>query len=135
MFDLALNDPSKQADVGYEFQVVMPDGSTTDAFITVRGENSNTVKNFRRRKQQEQKLKADQAARRGKKVEELTPEEEEELFAEIAANRVISWKGLTENGKELVFSKEEAERLFMSYPFLIPQVLEASNNIFNFSKS
>lgn len=135
MLDLAKNDPSKQAEAGYTFNVVLPDGSQSDAKITVRGVNSPIVKNYIRRVYQEFKVKEQQAKRRGREVEDPTPEEAEQFAAESAAIRIIGWEGIGEEGKEIKFSKEEAERILKAYPFLRDQVMEASDNIFNFSKS
>ena len=135
MLDLAKNDPSKQAEAGYTFNVVLPDGSQSDAKITVRGVNSPIVKNYIRRVYQEFNVKEQQAKRRGREVEDPTPEEAEQFAAESAAIRIIGWEGIGEEGKEIKFSKEEAERILKAYPFLRDQVMEASDNIFNFSKS
>ncbi len=135
MLDLKANDPSKQAEVGYTFDVLLPDGTKTEAQITVRGENSPVVKNHSRRLYQEYKVKEQQAKRRGREVEELTLDEAEDLAAEAAAVRIIGWKGIAEDDKEIKFSKEEAERLMKAYSFLREQVMEVSGNILNFSKS
>lgn len=135
MLDLSKNDPSKQAEAGYTFNVVMPDGTKTDATITVRGSNSPVVKNYSRRVYQEFKVREQQAKRRGREVEELTLEEAEELAAQSAAVRVIGWTGIGEEGKEVKFSKEEAERIMKAYPFIREAVMENSDNIFLFSKS
>ena len=135
MFDLKKNNPAVQAEVGFKFTVTLPDGSKTDAAVTVRGANSPVVKNHSRKIFQEFKVKEQQAKRRGREPEELTLEEAEELAAEAAAVRIMDWDGFSEDGKPVKFSKEEALRLMKEYPFLREQVMEASDNIFNFSKS
>ena len=132
MLDLKKNDPAKAAEVGYTFTVVMPDGTETDAKITVRGANSAIVKNYSRRIYQEFKQREIQAKRRGREPDELTLEEVERLAAESAAVRVIDWQGIAEDGKELKFSREEAERVFREYPFIREQVMTESDNVFNF---
>ena len=132
MLDLKKNDPAKAAEVGYTFTVTMPDGSETDAKITVRGANSPTVRNYSRRIYQEFKQKEQQAKRRGREVEDMTLEEAEQLSAEAAAVRVIGWTGIAEDGAELKFTQEEAQRVFKAYPFIREQVMEHSDNIFNF---
>lgn len=135
MFDLKKNNPAVQAEVGFKFNVTLPDGSKTDAAVTVRGANSPVVKNHSRKIFQEFKLREQQAKRRGREPEELTLEEAEELAAEAAAVRIMDWDGFSEDSKPVKFSKEEALRLMKEYPFLREQVMEASDNIFNFSKS
>ena len=74
----------------------------------------------------------EQRAKRTGKDEELSLEEAEEFAARAAAVRVIGWSGIAEDGKEVVFSKDEAERIFLAYPFIREQVMEESNNILNF---
>jgi len=132
MLDLSKKDPAKAADVGYTFEVLMPDGSKTDAKITVRGANSATVKNHARKIYQEYEVRKQQAKRRGKDVEEPSLDEAEEMIAEVAAVRIIGWEGIGENSKEVAFSKEEAVRIMKTYPFIREQVMEASDNIFLF---
>lgn len=131
MLDLTRNDPSKIADVGYEFNVILPDGTETDAKITVRGANSPAVKAFSRKVQAELKVR-EQAAKRKGKEDDMNMDEAEEMLSRAAAVRVISWKGIAEEGKEIAFSKDEAERVLLKYPFIREQVLEESNNILNF---
>jgi hypothetical protein len=135
MLDLAKNDPTKQAEIGYEMPVVLPDGTSSDATITVRGAFSPKVKAFQRKVFQQFELKKQQAKRRGKDVEDMTLEEADEFSAEGAAIRIISWKGIQENGVDVVFSLDEAIRILKAYEWIKPQVMEASDNIFNFSKS
>lgn len=132
MLDLKKNDPAKAAEVGYTFNVVLPDGTETDAKITVRGSNSAVVKNHSRRIYQEFKQREQQAKRRGRDPEELTLDEAEKLAAEAASIRVIDWVGIAEDGKEIKFSQAEAERVFKEYPFIREQVMTESDNVFNF---
>lgn len=134
MLDLSKNDPAKQAEVGYTFNVILLDGTKADATITVQGSNSPVVKNYSRRLYQEFKVKEQQAKRRGKEPEDLTIDEAEQLGAESAAIRILGWTGIAEEGKEIKFSKAEAERIMKAYPFLREQVMEASDSLFNFTK-
>ncbi len=131
--DLAKTNLADAADAGYEFEVKLPGtGDPTGAFITVRGEMSKTVKAYARQKFREFQLKEQQAKRRGKQSEEMTLEEAEELAVESAVVRVIGWKGITENGKEVPFTKENAERIFTEHSWIREQVMEESNQLLNF---
>lgn len=132
MFDLSKNNPSEIAELGYEFTVALPDGTLTEAKIKVRGINSSVVKNYSRKIINEMKIKEQAAKRRGREVEEMTIEEMEEQYAKASAVRIIDWSGIGEEGKEIKFSKEEAERLMLKYPFIREQVMEESDNILNF---
>lgn len=131
--DLAKTNLADAADAGYEFEIKLPgSGEGTGAFVTVRGEMSKTVKAYARQKFREFQLREQQAKRRGKTVDDLTLEEAEEMAVESAVVRVIGWRGITENGKEVAFSKENAERIFTEHSWIREQVMEESNQILNF---
>ena len=132
-FDLKNHNYTEIAEAGYEFELKLPGtGEGTGAFITVRGDQSRTVKAFGRKKYSEFKLREQQAKRRGKDVEDMTLEEAEELSVESAVVRIISWKNITEAGKDVPFTKENAERILKEYPFIKDQILEEAGNLLNF---
>ena len=132
-FDLAKHNYTEIAEVGYEFELKLPGtGEATGVFITVRGDQSKTVKAFARKKYAEFKLREQQAKRRGKEAEDMTLEEAEELSIESAVVRVIGWKNLTENGKDLPFTKENAERVFKDFSWVKEAVMEESGQLLNF---
>lgn len=131
MLDLSKSDPSKIAEAGYEFNVVLPDGTETEATVKVRGKNSKKVQAFSRAIAQELTIKSEANIRRGKK-DNLSIEESEEIACRIAANRVISWKGLGKDGVEIEFSEDTAQDILKDYPFLREQIMEESDNILNF---
>jgi hypothetical protein len=131
MLDLSKNDPAKVAEAGYEFNVVLPDGTETDGVVKVRGVNSKKVQTFSRALAQELTLKSEARVRRGKK-EEMSIEEAEELACRVAANRIISWKNIGDKGVEVVFSEAVAEEILKEYPYLRVQVMEESDNLMNF---
>lgn len=131
--DLAKTNLADAADAGYEFEIKMPGtGDPTGAFITVRGEMSKTVKTYARQKFREFQLKEQQAKRRGKQTEDITLEEAEEMAVEAAVVRVINWRGITENAKEVPFTKENAEKIFTEHSWIREQVMEESNQLLNF---
>lgn len=131
--DLAKTNLAQAADAGYEFEVKLPGtGDPTGAFITVRGEMSKTVKAYARQKFREFQLKEQQAKRRGKESDEMTLEEAEELAIESAIVRIIGWRGITENTKEVPFTKENAERIFKEHGWIREQVMEESGQLINF---
>ncbi len=77
-FDLAKHNYTEIAEAGYEFELKLPGtGEGTGVFITVRGDQSKTVKAFGRKKYAEFKLREQQAKRRGKEAEDMTLEEAE----------------------------------------------------------
>jgi hypothetical protein len=62
----------------------------------------------------------------------MTLEEAEELSIESAVVRVIGWDNITETGKKVEFTKENAERIFKEYPWIKDAVMEESGQILNF---
>jgi ribosomal protein L15 len=133
MFDLKKNNLSDKAEAGYEFEVVIPETfEATGFFVTVRGEQSPVVKAYGRRKFQEYQQREQIAKRKGKEVDQMTLDEAEELAVESAVIRVISWRGLAEDGQEIKFSKEEAERVLTEHAWIREQILENSGNLRNF---
>lgn len=132
-FDLIKNNFAEAAENGYEFELKLPGtGEATGAFITVRGEQSKTVKAYARKKFSEFKLREQQAKRRGKEIEEMTLDEAEELAIESAITRIIDWKGFEESGKNVPFTKENAERILREHSWIRDQVMEESSQILNF---
>jgi hypothetical protein len=132
-FDLAKHNYTEIAEAGYEFELKLPGtGEGTGVFITVRGDQSKTVKAFGRKKYSEFKLREQQAKRRGKDVDDMTLEEAEELSIESAVVRVIGWKNITENGKDVAFTKENAERIFRDFTWIKEQVMEEAAQLLNF---
>ena len=132
-FDLAQHNYTEIAEAGYKFELKLPGtGEGTGVFITVRGDQSKTVKAFGRKKYAEFKLREQQAKRRGKEAEDMTLEEAEELSIESAVIRVLGWEGITEKGKDIPFTKENAERIFKDFSWIKDQVLEEAGQLLNF---
>ncbi len=132
-FDLAKHNYAEIAESGFKFELKLPGtGEGTGVFITVRGDQSKTVKAYGRKKYNEFKLREQQAKRRGKEVDDLTLEEAEELSIESAVIRVIDWENITENGKPVAFTKENAERIFKEYTWIKDQVMEEAGQLLNF---
>lgn len=132
MLDLKKNDPAAIAEAGFEFNVVLPDGTETDAKIKVRGVNSPVVQAYAKRVYNERQMEIASYRRKNKEVPDLSVEEMEQIAAKNASVRIISWEGLGEGDKPTPYSPQEAERLLLAYPFLRTQVMEASDEIQNF---
>ena len=131
-FDIKKNNPTDVAEAGYEFTVVLPDGTETEAKIKVRGSNSPKVKAFYRTAFNQMRLRENAAKKRGKEVEDMSLEESEDFAIRSSAVRIISWSGLAEDGKEVVYSNPEAERMMTDYPFLRDLVTKESEDLLNF---
>ena len=131
-FDIKKHNPTDVAEAGFEFTVVLPDGTETDAKIKVRGSNSPKVKDFYRKAFNEMQIKESAAKRRGKEPEPMSLDESEDFAVRSSAVRIISWSNIEEDGKPVLFSKDEAERMMKAYPFLRELVTKESEEITNF---
>lgn len=132
MLDLSKNNLAEQAEAGYEFELLLPGTKDkTGAFVKVRGSNSKVVRAYARKKYQEMQLRDKMAKRKGKD-DEMTIEEAEDLAIESAVMRVIGWKGIAEDNKEIAFSKENAERVLREHSWIREQIMEESEDLLNF---
>jgi hypothetical protein len=133
MFDLTKNDLSVAAEAGYEFELMLPTGEATGAFITVRGEQSPAVKAYGRKMfnlyQQKQKI----AKRRGKE-DDLDLDEAEDMSVEAAYVRIIGWREIAESGKAVEFNADNAKRILKAHSWIREAVMEESTNLHNFRK-
>lgn len=132
-FDLAKNNLSAAADIGFEFELIYPaTEEKTGAFITVRGEESKVVKAFGRKKFAEYEAKRIQQARKGKENAPQDLDDLEDSAIEAAVARIISWRGISDGGVEVVFTPETAKKILKEHSWIRQQVLEESSQILNF---
>lgn len=130
MLDLKKTNISQQSESGFEFELKLPEiNEPTGAFITVRGEQSPTFRNYQKKKFNEFKQKEQQAKRRGREVEDITLDEAEELSIEACIVRIISWRGIAEGKTEVPFNEENAKRILKEHPWIKDQVQEVSSNL------
>ncbi len=132
-FDLAKNNLAAAAEVGFEFELKFPGtGEGTDAFVTVRGDESKVVKSYSRNKYKEYQAKQQQARRRGKEADDLTLEEAEEMAVDAAVVRIMNWRGIQDGGVDVPFTKEAAAAILKEHSWIREQVMEESSQILNF---
>lgn len=55
--------------------------------------------------------------------------------ASLLARFTTGWTGMVEDGNEVMFSEEEARRVYAEYPLIRTQVQEACFNVANFLKA
>lgn len=58
----------------------------------------------------------------------------ENTTADVLSELTLGWSGISEKGKELVFSKEEARRVYETYPIIANQVQRFIEDARNFLK-
>ena len=131
-FDIVKTNLAEIAETGCEFEVKLPDGSPTDFFITVRGTQSPKVKAFSKKVFNQMQIKEQQAKRKGKDVD-FSLEDAEDMAIESAVVRIVSWKGLEEDGKEIKHSEENAKRIMRELDWVRAQVLEEADIAANFT--
>lgn len=132
MLDLKVKNLAETSEAGYEFELLFPGSQEkTGAFVKVRGGNSKIARAFARKKYTEYKQRETMAKRKGRD-DEMTLDEAEDTAIETAIVRVISWRGIAEDGVEIPFTKENAERILREHDWIRTQVVEESDNLLNF---
>jgi len=131
-FDIKKTNLAEQAEAGYEFEVKLPDGSSTDFYITVRGNLSPKVKKFSKDLFNQLQLKELQAKRKGKADQPVDLEEAEETLIKSAVARIVTWKGLEDGGKVVDPTQENFVRIMTELDWVRKQVLDESDNDANF---
>lgn len=130
-FDIVTQNFSDSAEAGYTFNLILPTGEDSGAKLTILGELSQTVKNYSRKKVKEFQLQQQTAKRKGKDVDPSI-EELEEMAVEGALVRLVGWEGITEKGKEVLFSKEKAKEILTTHPWIREAIIDESGDVTNF---
>lgn len=55
-----------------------------------------------------------------------------EKTSALLSKFTVGWTNMAENGKEIIFSQKEAERIYLAYPLIRNQVLNAAYDVRNF---
>ena len=131
-FDLAKHNFSTAAEQGYTFSLKTPTGADSGAKLTILGELSPTVKAYSRKKFAEYQQRQVMLKRKGKEDEQMSLEEAEEMAVENALVRLIGWEGVTDDGKEVKFSKEKAREVLTNHTRLLEQIISESQDVLNF---
>mgnify|MGYP000910427944 CR=1 FL=1 len=130
--DLSITNIAAQSESGYEFELLHPaTGEGTGGFLVIRGEKSKIVQNHARKIVTEMQKREKVAKGKNKEVE-LTIEDYEDMAVDRAFVRIISWRGIQENGQDVPFNRENAERILKDHPWIREAVMEESDNLLNF---
>ena len=123
------------AEEGFEFELKNPlTGDGLEAYITVRGKLSPKMKKYNKSVFNKLQAKEIQNKKRGKD-DHLTLEEAEQMQREAALVRIISWKGIEKDGKELGNTEGEFKEILTNpdNSWVVEQIIEESDNSANFS--
>ena len=120
---------SKQCEDAFEFEYIDPAGNKTGIYISVIGSNAEKVRQFSIA--EANKVRKEAALKGKRKDNEFTPIEDDiEYFIRDAANRIVAWRGIDQE-----CTAETAEYLCRVNSEIRRQVVEASNELSNFTKS
>ena len=113
-FDLAKLDTAKVAEEGAELFVAHPTtGEDLGITITLIGTDSKTFRDI---------SKSRATASLKKKTREIDLDQNESDAVELLAKCTKGWTGITENGKEVAFSFDNAVQLYTKYLWLREQI-------------
>ena len=113
-FDLAKLDTAKVAEEGAELRVTHPTtGEDLGITITLIGTDSKTFRDI---------SKSRATASLKKKTREIDLDQNESDAVELLAKCTKGWTGITENGKEVAFSYDNAVQLYTKYLWLREQI-------------
>lgn len=133
-FNIEKMDYSKSASEGYSFNLVLPDGTESDAKLTVIGDMAPEVQNYSKKMYKELNLKMKQAKGKGKDFDPSLEELEDDAI-QGALIRLIGWDGFTEGDKDtpVKFSKEKAEEILRQHSWIREQIYKEAAEVSNFT--
>ncbi|MGT2429244.1 hypothetical protein ACU4HD_11950 [Cupriavidus basilensis] len=117
------------SETGFEVEIKDSSGIGLGVFITVRGDHSDTVKAYNRKRINERRELAYVAAKKGENLLPDQVEDDEARAIEGAVLRTIGWRGLDET-----FSPDDARLLYNVNPEVRAQVYAAAAESGNFLK-
>ena len=130
--NLSVLNVSEVSESGIDIELVHPaTGEGLDAWVRVRGKDSRTVQNHARKVVNDMQ-KREKIARGKNKDADMSIEELEMLAVERAVIRIISWRGIEEDGQPVPFTVENATRVLKDNPWIREQVIENSDDLTEF---
>ena len=130
--NLSVLNVSEVSESGIDIELVHPaTGEGLDAWVRVRGKDSRTVQNHARKIVNDMQ-KREKIAKGKNKDADMSIEELEMLAVERAVIRIISWRGIEEDGQPVPFTVENATRILKDNPWIREQVLENSDDMTGF---
>lgn len=126
-FDIAKIDVIGSHESGCTVEIDLPDGTPTDFKIKVRGKESAQVKKVTNAQSKSVQRDSNMARKKGKDLE-WDLDDFEKQAVDLAVAATISWENLTENGKVVEFSPEEARKIYTKNKWIVKQVNTASEN-------
>ena len=132
-FDLIEQDFSTSAEAGYTFELVLPNGVSSGAHLTILGDLSKTVRDYSKRKYQEFQTRNQVAKRKGKEPDDISLDEAEDMAVEAALVRLIGWNGFIEKKKDVPFTKEKAAEVLRKHGWIRDAIITEAGDVTNFT--
>jgi L-alanine-DL-glutamate epimerase-like enolase superfamily enzyme len=127
--DILAFDAVSKATAGYLLELKGPDNITsTGVKVRVLGKHSDVVQDWTSKVVNQMVRDAEYQKRRGKTAEPQTVEEIRENNRKGAVIRVTGWEGVKQD-----FSPELLDKVLQRNPHWIDQIIEASDDVKNFS--
>lgn len=121
-------DLTTASDTPFDLEILNTKGVKAGVVLQVLGSESEKVQDWTNRQANRIRTQATQKSVTGKdKVR--TAEEDDEYIVESAAIRIVGWSGLKDE-----YTKDNATRLMSRNVHIRMQVLQASNDLGNYSK-
>ena len=133
-FDIVKTNFAEIAEQGFEFELKNPlTGDGLEAYITVRGKLSPKMKKYNKSVFNKLQAKEILNKKRGKD-DRLDLEEAEQMQRDAALARIISWRGLEVDGKELGNTEEGFKQVINdpNLAWVVEQIIEEADNSANF---
>ncbi|HEX5539897.1 MAG TPA: hypothetical protein VFX01_08940 [Methylophilaceae bacterium] len=105
------------------------DGEATGAVFLVIGKHADAVTGWQRKLFNSMQREAEMAKKRGREPEPKSLDELKETNIEGAMTRVIGWQNIKQE-----FSKELLKTVLTRNPHFVEQIVEASDDLGNFTK-
>lgn len=122
----------------FSFKLVLPNGETSDAEITVRADNHPKVKEVGRKLFLEGEQRRQVQKRRGRKPDDAMTEEDLEYLEEVGLKRAVSLvesvKGIAVAGKEIGSDSQLIAKMLQDQEWIADQIGVQSKDASNFCR-
>lgn len=128
--DILSFDAVADSEAGSELELMQPDGQTsTGIFLTIIGKHADAVTQWQSKLMDKKQREAMLAHKSGKPAPAQSAEERNAMNIEGTALRVTGWRGVKQE-----FSQDLLRKALARNPHWIPQILDHSEDVGNFSQ-
>jgi hypothetical protein len=120
------------SETGYTFEPRYPNGQGIGATITVRGPESQAVREVLRRQIAALQAREHAAKRSGREPEPQSIDEIEAQAIELAVAYTITWADFEDNGQPMAATEANFRAIYTDCPWIRRQVLDEAQDLGNF---